>query len=86
MWWFRAVLDIATTKWLSSLFLVRSGFSKTATLDIWTANFELFKFVGGIPWELVLKGKGVQKAGGYLEDIPQEGNVKGVGTGCPPVA
>ena len=41
---------------------VRSGVSKTATLDFQRADFELFRtLVGRVPWESVLKGRGVQE-------------------------
>ncbi|XP_032304298.1 uncharacterized protein LOC116654245 [Coturnix japonica] len=37
------------------------GNSKTATLDFWRVDFELFKrLVGGVPWHSVLASKGVQ--------------------------
>ena len=41
---------------------VRSGARKTTTLDFWWVNFELFKtLVGRVPWDSVLKSKGVQE-------------------------
>ncbi|KAM9591097.1 uncharacterized protein ACIBXB_006040 [Morphnus guianensis] len=41
---------------------VRKGVSKTSTMDFWRANFGLFKaLVERVPWETVLKGKGVQE-------------------------
>ncbi|GAB0185962.1 mitochondrial enolase superfamily member 1 [Grus japonensis] len=41
---------------------VRRGVSRTATLDIWRADFGLFRrLVDRGPWEAVLKGKGVQE-------------------------
>ena len=40
---------------------VRRGNSKTATLDFWRADFELFRgLVGRVPWDSVLESKGVQ--------------------------
>lgn len=40
----------------------RKGASKTATLDFQRADFELFRtLVGEVPWDSVLKGKGVQE-------------------------
>uniref|UniRef100_A0A8B9UU32 Reverse transcriptase domain-containing protein n=1 Tax=Anas zonorhyncha TaxID=75864 RepID=A0A8B9UU32_9AVES len=40
----------------------RKGTSKTAVLDFWRADFELFRtLVGRVPWEAVLKGRGVQE-------------------------
>jgi len=40
----------------------RRGNSKTVTLDIWRANFELFRrLVGRVAWDLVLKDKGAQE-------------------------
>ncbi|KAK4830236.1 hypothetical protein QYF61_009303 [Mycteria americana] len=42
--------------------VVRRGISRTATLDFWRANFGLFRsLVDRVPWETVLKGKGVQE-------------------------
>ena len=41
----------------------RKGTSKTALLDFQRADFELFRtLVGRVPWEVVLKGRGVQEA------------------------
>jgi len=41
---------------------VRSGVSRTATLDFWRADFGLFRrLVDRIPWQAVLKGRGVQE-------------------------
>ncbi|GAB0206513.1 hypothetical protein GRJ2_003116900 [Grus japonensis] len=41
---------------------VRRGVSRTATLDFWRADFGLFRgLVERVPWETVLKGKGVQE-------------------------
>ncbi|KAK4825507.1 hypothetical protein QYF61_000020 [Mycteria americana] len=38
------------------------GVSRTATLDFWRADFGLFRgLVDRVPWEAVLKGKGVQE-------------------------
>ncbi|KAM9590842.1 uncharacterized protein ACIBXB_005891 [Morphnus guianensis] len=40
----------------------RKGVSKTTTMDFRRANFGLFKaLVERVPWEMVLKGKGVQE-------------------------
>ena len=40
----------------------KEGFSRTATLDFWRADFVLFRrLVDRVPWEAVLKGKGVQE-------------------------
>uniref|UniRef100_A0A493T5Q6 Reverse transcriptase domain-containing protein n=1 Tax=Anas platyrhynchos platyrhynchos TaxID=8840 RepID=A0A493T5Q6_ANAPP len=40
----------------------RKGTSKTAVLDFRRADFGLLRtLVGGVPWEVVLKGRGVQK-------------------------
>ncbi|KAM9591475.1 uncharacterized protein ACIBXB_006271 [Morphnus guianensis] len=40
----------------------RKVVSKTTTMDFWRANFGLFKaLVERVPWETVLKGKGVQE-------------------------
>lgn len=47
---------------------VRRGFSKTATLIILRVDFELFRtLVGKIPWESVLKCKGVQEGWLFLK-------------------
>ncbi|KAK4827846.1 LOW QUALITY PROTEIN: hypothetical protein QYF61_021983 [Mycteria americana] len=41
---------------------VRRGVSRTATLDFWRADFGLFRGLADrVPWEAVLKGKGVQE-------------------------
>ncbi|GAB0210066.1 hypothetical protein GRJ2_003472400 [Grus japonensis] len=41
---------------------VRRGVSRTATLDFRRADFDLFRsLVDRVPWEAVLKGKGVQE-------------------------
>ena len=41
---------------------VRKRVSKTATLDFWRADFELFRtLVERVPWESVLKGKVIQE-------------------------
>ncbi|KAK4830124.1 hypothetical protein QYF61_008551 [Mycteria americana] len=41
---------------------VRRGLIRTATLDFWRADFGLFRrLVDKVPWEAVLKGKGVQE-------------------------
>ena len=41
---------------------VRKGVSKTTTMDFRRANFGLFRtLVERVPWETVLKGKGVQE-------------------------
>jgi len=43
-------------------FVVTQGVSRTATLDFWRADFDLFRsLIDMIPWEAVLKGKGDQK-------------------------
>ncbi|PKU42080.1 rna-directed dna polymerase from mobile element jockey-like [Limosa lapponica baueri] len=42
--------------------LVRNGVSKTSTLDFQREDFSLFRtLVGRVPWEIVLRGKGVQE-------------------------
>uniref|UniRef100_A0A8B9C3Y3 Reverse transcriptase domain-containing protein n=1 Tax=Anser brachyrhynchus TaxID=132585 RepID=A0A8B9C3Y3_9AVES len=47
---------------------VRKGTSKTAVLDFRRADFELFRtLVGRVPWEEVLKGKGVQEGWALLK-------------------
>ena len=41
---------------------VRRAVSRTAALDFWMADFGLFRrLVDRVPWEAVLKGKGVQE-------------------------
>ena len=46
---------------------VRKGISKTAVLDFRRADFELFRtLVGRVPWEAVLKGRGVQEGWALL--------------------
>ena len=55
----------------------KRGVSKTATLDFWRANFDLFKrLINKIPWEAALKDMGVQ----------EERSLKGTGAGCPRVS
>jgi len=47
----------------SILDYVSRGGSKPATLDFWRAVSELLSMlVGGVPWDSVLKGKGVQES------------------------
>jgi len=58
---------------------VKRGANKTTTMDFWRADFGLFRMlVERVPWERVLKGKGVQE--GW---ILQGGTLKGIRTGCP---
>ena len=46
----------------------RKGTSKTAVLDFWRADFELLRtLVGRVPWEAVLKGRGVQEGWALLK-------------------
>ena len=41
---------------------VRRGVSRTATLGFWRADSGLFRsLIHKVPWEAVLKGKGVQE-------------------------
>jgi len=41
---------------------VRRGVSRTATVDSWRVDFDLFRtLVERVPWEAVLQGKGVQE-------------------------
>lgn len=36
--------------------------SRTSTLNFWRVDFDLLRrVVGGVPWEAVVKGKGVQE-------------------------
>jgi len=47
---------------------VRRGGSKTATLDFWRVDSDLFRTLAGRgPWDPVLKGKGVQESGALLK-------------------
>ena len=47
---------------------VRRGVSRTATLDFWRADFGLFRrLVDRVPWEAVLKGKGVQEGWAFFK-------------------
>lgn len=40
---------------------IRWEVSKTTTLDFWRSDFRLFRIlVGSVPWEIVVKGRGVQ--------------------------
>jgi len=59
----------------------RNWTSKTAVLDFWRADFELLRtLVGRVPWEVVLKGRGVQEGWAlFKREIAQERTV----TMCP---
>ena len=47
---------------------VRRGVSRTATLDFWRADFGLFRTLADrVPWEAVLKGRGVQEGWTFLK-------------------
>ncbi|KAK4821440.1 hypothetical protein QYF61_020023 [Mycteria americana] len=47
---------------------VRRGVSRTATLDFWRADFGLFrKLADRVPWDVVLKGKGVQEGWAFFK-------------------
>ena len=78
-----AVLGRMTVKWLSSQFLVvRSGVSKTATLDFWRTDFRLFRLlVERIPWKSVLKGIGVQESWTLIKKEILKAQEQA--TGCP---
>lgn len=42
--------------------------NKTATLDFWRANFELFRtMVRRVPWDSVMKGRGFQEGWSLLK-------------------
>jgi len=57
MWWLEAVLGIAATVRGE----VKRGASQTTTIDFQREDFGLFRtLVERVPWERVLKGKGVQ--------------------------
>ncbi|KAK4823640.1 hypothetical protein QYF61_004561 [Mycteria americana] len=48
---------------------VRRGVSRTATLDFWRADFGLFRrLVARVPWEAVLKGKGVLEGWTFFKE------------------
>ena len=54
-------MGLAAMKQQSSQFEVKRGASKTTTMDFRRADFGLFRMlVERVPWERVLKGKGVQ--------------------------
>ena len=56
-----AVLDRVTVVEFLIFGGARSGNSKTATLDFWTADFDwLRRLGGGVPWGSVVESKGVQ--------------------------
>ena len=45
------------------------GASKTTTMDFWRADFGLFRtLVERVPWDRVLKGKGVQKGWTFFKE------------------
>ena len=47
---------------------VRRGVSKTTTRDFRRADFGLFRaLVGRVPWEAILKGKGVQEGWAFFK-------------------
>ena len=47
---------------------VRRGVHKTSTLDLWRADFGLFRrLVQRVPWETALKNKGVQEGWTYFK-------------------
>lgn len=47
---------------------VRMGTSRTATLGIWEADFDLFRTkTDKVPWESVLKGEEVQEGQTYFK-------------------
>ncbi|KAK4828902.1 hypothetical protein QYF61_001460 [Mycteria americana] len=47
---------------------VRRGMSKTTTMDFQRADFGLFRtLVESVPWEIVLKGKGVQEGWAFFK-------------------
>ena len=48
---------------------VRRGFSRTTTLDFQRTDFGLFRcVVDTVPWEVVMKGKGVQEGGAFFKE------------------
>jgi len=48
---------------------VKRGASKTTTMDFQRANFGLFRMlVERVPWERVLKGKGVQAGWTFFKE------------------
>jgi len=48
---------------------VKRGASKTTGIDIWRADFALFRtLVKRVPWERVLKGKGVQESWTFFRE------------------
>ena len=47
---------------------VRRAVRKTTTMDFWRADFGLFKtWVGRVPWEAVLKDKGLQEGWAFFK-------------------
>jgi len=46
------------------------GVSRTATLDFWRADFNLFRtMVERIPWEVVLESVGAQEGWEYFKEV-----------------
>ena len=49
--------------------MVKRGVRKTTTMDLRRANFGLFRMlVERVPWERVLKGKGVQEGWTFFKE------------------
>ena len=54
----------------SILVELRRGVSRTATLDFWRADFNLFRaMVERVPWEVVLESVGAQKGWEYFKEV-----------------
>jgi len=69
MWWSEAILGDHKMLEFSILGEVRSGVSKTITMDFWKADFGLFRtLLERVPWETVLKGKGVQQGSTFFKE------------------
>jgi len=48
---------------------VKRGASKTTTMGFWRADFGLFRMlIERVPWEKVLKGKGVQEGWTFFKE------------------
>ena len=62
---------------------VRRGISKTTNTDFWRADFGLLRtLVKRVPWETVLKGKGVQEGWAFFKKEVLNAREQAVPTCC----
>jgi len=68
---------------ISILGEIRTGASKTATLNLWREDFEQFRaHVGRVPWD---SGLSEGLSGPEMLITPEEGSLRGAGADCLPV-